>query len=81
VTVAAVDGYRGTYTFSEVVNRNDQSEVLMIEEQEEGGRLRRLPSADFFSGRAVKAINEIHVTTIEPRRDGGTADSGNETAG
>lgn len=59
--IAAADGYRSVYTFSEIFNRNDQAEVLLIEDREnqDGGAYRLFPAADFFSDRAVKAISEI----------------------
>jgi hypothetical protein len=65
--VAAEDGYRTVFTYSEVFNRNDQSEVLVIKlmEGEDGGLFRLYPSADFFSDRAVKAITEIREIKTE----------------
>jgi hypothetical protein len=61
--IASVDGYRCVFTFSEIFNRNDQSEVLLIEEPEnqDGGAFRIFPAADFFSDRAVKAVSEIRL--------------------
>jgi hypothetical protein len=61
--IAAADGYRSVYTFSEIFNRNDQAEVLLIEEQgnQDGGAFRIFPASDFFSDRAVKAISEIKL--------------------
>jgi hypothetical protein len=59
--VAAIDGYRCVYTFSEIFNRNDQAEVLLVEAQknQDGGVFRLFPAADFFSDRAIKAVSEI----------------------
>jgi len=59
--IASVDGYRCVYTFSEIFNRNDQAEVILVEDKEnkDGGVFRLFPAADFFSDRAVKAISEI----------------------
>ena len=59
--VAAADGYRGVFTFSELFNRNDQAEVLLIEDPEntDGGVFRLFPACDFFSDRAIKAVSEI----------------------
>jgi hypothetical protein len=61
--IASVDGYRCVYTYSEIFNRNDQSEVLLIEDQEnqDGGAFRLFPAADFFSDRAIKAVSEIRL--------------------
>jgi hypothetical protein len=67
ITVKADDGYRGVFTVSEVMNRNDQSEVLLIyqSEEEDGGRFRLFPACDFFSDRAIKAISEIYLELPE----------------
>jgi len=61
VGVAAEDGYRGVFTLSELCNRNDQSETLLLDvgEGEEGGRYKLFPAGDFFSDRAIKSVNEI----------------------
>ena len=63
-TVAADDGYRAVFTLSEIYNRNDQSEVLLIcnPETKNDGIFKLFPSCDFFSDRAVKAITEIHYS-------------------
>ena len=59
--IAATDGYRCVYSYSEIFNRNDQAEFLLIEDREnmDGGAFRLFPAADFFSDRAIKAISEI----------------------
>lgn len=64
VVLAGIDGYRAVYTFSEIMNRNDQAEVLIVpaaKEEKDGGKFRIFPSCDFFSDRAVKALSEIRV--------------------
>ena len=60
--VVAKDGYRSVFTFSEVMNRNDQSEVLLIchPEVTDNGIFRLFPAGDFFSDRAVKGITDIY---------------------
>ena len=67
VTISAKDGYRAAYSFSEIFNRNDQAEILLInrDEDRQGGKFSIFPAADFFSDRAVKAINEIYVDFID----------------
>ncbi len=59
--ISGIDGYRGTFSFSEVMNRNDQSEVLLVYDTtyNRGGWFRLFPSADFFSDRAIKSVNQI----------------------
>jgi hypothetical protein len=61
--IASVDGYRCVYTFSEIFNRNDQAEVLLVNDPEntDGGAFRLFPAGDFFSDRAIKAVSEIKL--------------------
>ncbi len=61
--IASEDGYRCSLSYSELFNRNDQQEFLLVqtEKDEDGGFFRLFPAADFFSDRAVKSINEIHL--------------------
>ncbi|RLD66547.1 MAG: hypothetical protein DRI95_06530 [Bacteroidetes bacterium] len=60
-TIAAIDGYRTAFTFSEIFNRTDQSEVLIVDEKhsERDGKFSLYAPGDFFSDRALKAISEI----------------------
>lgn len=61
--IAAVDGYRCAMTYSELMNRNDNAEVMLIDENnyEEAGKFSCLFVADFFSDRAIKSITEIRM--------------------
>jgi hypothetical protein len=61
--ISAEDGYRSTLSFSEVFNRNDQQEFLLvkIDPGEDGGLFRVFPAGDFFSDRAIKSVSEIHL--------------------
>lgn len=63
VIVAGKDGYRSLFTLSEIINRNDQEEILLIDngKKEDSGRFSVFASGDFFSDRAVKAIMEINI--------------------
>jgi len=63
VCIAAEDGYRSTASFSEIFNRNDQQELLLVKTQpdEDGGLFRIFPACDFFSDRAIKSVKEIHL--------------------
>jgi hypothetical protein len=65
--IAAPDGYRGVFSFSEIFNRNDQAEALLIEDREnkDGGAFRLFPASDFFSDRAIKAVSEIYYRMIK----------------
>jgi hypothetical protein len=64
LAIAGRDGYRSVFTFSEIANRNDQAEILLVpcKEEKDGGRFRIFPSCDFFSDRAVKAVSEMYFT-------------------
>ncbi len=65
ITIVAKDGYRAVYSYSEIFNRNDQSELMLLCDPEltHNGIFRVIPSADFFSDRAVKGISEIWFTS------------------
>jgi hypothetical protein len=60
--LTGIDGYRCALSYSEVFNRNDQQEFLLIKSkpEEEGGLYRVFAAGDFFSDRAVKSLSEIH---------------------
>ena len=65
-TIASVDGYRAAFSYSEIMNRNDQSEVLLVDKGDDrGGRYRLYPSADFFSDRSIKSVSEIMYQEIK----------------
>jgi hypothetical protein len=61
--ISAADGYRAAFSYSEIMNRNDQSEVILNDRNAgtEGGRYRLFVSADFFSDRAIKSVNTIDL--------------------
>ncbi len=63
VVIAGLDGYRAAFTLSEIVNRNDQQELLIIDQDnyEGAGRFSLFPAGDFFSDRAIKAVMEIDM--------------------
>ncbi|MDD5089439.1 MAG: hypothetical protein PHQ23_00830 [Candidatus Wallbacteria bacterium] len=63
---AAQDGYRVALTYSEIFNRNDYADFVVqdIGQYMEDGRFRLFPAHDFFSDRAVKALNEIVYLTL-----------------
>jgi len=63
VCFAGIDGYRCVVSYSELFNRNDQQEFLLIKTKtrEDGGLFRIFAAADFFSDRATKSLSEIHL--------------------
>ena len=62
--LAGRDGYRCAVSYSELFNRNDQQEFLLVKmkPEEDGGLFRTFPAADFFSDRAIKSLSEIHLS-------------------
>ena len=67
ITISAIDGYRVAFSFSEMFNRNDQAEVLLINRggNQTNGKFSIFPAADFFSDRAIKAIDGIYFDIID----------------
>lgn len=61
--ISAEDGYRSAFSWSEIFNRNDQQEFLLVKTKpgEDGGLFRIFPSSDFFSDRAIKSVSEINL--------------------
>jgi len=61
VIASAPDGYRSVFTFSEIMNRNDRLETLIMDENnyEGAGRFSLVVTGDFFSDRAMKALSEL----------------------
>jgi len=60
--LAGKDGYRCAVSYSELFNRNDQQEFLIVKTapDDDGGLYRIFPASDFFSDRAIKSLSEIH---------------------
>jgi hypothetical protein len=67
ICIAGKDGYRSVFSYSELFDRNDQQEFLLIKTgiNEDGGLFRIFSAADFFSDRAVKSVSEIHLDIIK----------------
>ena len=65
--ITGKDGYHAAFTFSEIMNRNDQAEFLVIptEKDEDGGAFKVFPAADFFSDRAIKSVESIRYDMVE----------------
>jgi len=67
LVIAGKDGYHGVYSFSEIINRNDQAEFLITtsEKGTDGGTFMIYPAADFFSDRAIKSVESIRIVNIQ----------------
>jgi hypothetical protein len=60
ITAEGADGYRAAFSAAEILNRSDQSDVLVVDDERyEGRRFRLFPSSDYFSDRAVGLLSEI----------------------
>ncbi len=66
VILAGKDGYHAAYSFSEIMNRNDQEEFLVVysPENTDGGAFQVFPAADFFSDRAIKSLESVKIVNI-----------------
>ncbi len=62
--LSGIDGYRCAVSYSELFNRNDQQEFLMVSASpdDDGGLYRIFPASDFFSDRAIKSLSAIHYS-------------------
>ncbi len=65
--ISAKDGYRAVFSLSEIINRNDNQDMLIIDKKESrsDGRYALFASADFFVDRNVKAIEKIEIVKVE----------------
>jgi hypothetical protein len=65
--IAGEDGYRCAVSYSELFDRNDQQEFMLIKTNpmEDGGLFRIFAAADFFSDRAIKSVSEILFDIIK----------------
>jgi len=64
--VSAPDGYRAVFTYSEIFNRNDQAEVLIVPMSgvKKQGAFLLYPAVDFFSDRSIRCLNEIKFVQL-----------------
>ncbi len=65
--IAGADGYRAVFSLSEVFNRNDFSEMMLIDARkgEDSDGFKLFASPDFFSDRAIKGIKTIALEQID----------------
>jgi len=66
VVASAKDGYRSVLSLSEVMNRSDNQDLLLIEKKEPGaGRYMLYPVGDYFADRDVRAVEKIEIIDAE----------------
>ena len=63
----AKDGYRSVLSLSEIMNRSDNKEMLLLDQKDspDRGRYVLYPSADFFADRDVKAVEKLELLGLE----------------
>ena len=64
---SARDGYRVVLTLSEIINRSDNQDVLLLDKKDTpaSGRYVLYPASDFFADRDVKAIEKLELFGLE----------------
>lgn len=66
IAIGAKDGYRVTFSLSEILNRTDLEEVMIMDlGKHEDGRFVVHPSADFFADRYMKGARLGYIITLE----------------
>jgi len=65
VIFSAGDAYRAAFSLSEIVNRGDNSDLLLTDRgQDESGRFSLYSAADFFVDRNVTSVAKVEVLKI-----------------
>jgi hypothetical protein len=60
---SAKDGYRSVMSLSEIMNRGDNQDMLLLDKKDSAGDGRYIlyPAGDFFADRDVKAVERIEL--------------------
>jgi hypothetical protein len=64
---SAKDGYRVVYSLSEIMNRIDNQDFLLLDKKDtpESGRFLIYPSGDFFADRDIRSAEKVELTRAE----------------
>ncbi len=64
---SAKDGYRSVFSVSEIMNRSDNQDLLLLDKKDshENGRYTLFPAGDYFADRDVKAVEKIELLEAE----------------
>lgn len=66
IAIGAKDAYRIVFSLSEILNRTDMAEVILLDEpNDEDGRFIVHPGIDFFADRHLKGAKLAYVMTVE----------------
>jgi hypothetical protein len=65
--VSAKDGYRVVFSLSELLNRNDYQDLLLVDKKDSSsdGRYLLIVTGDYFADRNVKSIEKIEMMEAE----------------
>jgi len=65
--VSAKDGYRVTFSLSEIINRNDMNDFLLIEKSGslEEGKYNLFATPDFFVDRNVRSVEKVEILNVK----------------
>jgi len=63
----AKDGYRVVFSLSEIINRSDNQDFLLLDKKDNPGSGRYLlyPAGDFFADRDIRAIEKLELSVVE----------------
>lgn len=65
IAIGAKDAYRAVFSLSEIMNRTDMAEVLLLDEPDnEDGRFIVHPGADFFADRHIKGASLAYIIVV-----------------
>jgi hypothetical protein len=64
---SAKDGYRSVLSLSEIMNRSDNQDLLLLDQRDSpgSGRFTLYPAGDFFADRDVRAVEKIELMEAE----------------
>lgn len=67
VCASAKDGYRVTFSLSEIINRNDMNDFLLIEKNgaEDNGKFNLFATPDFFVDRNVRSVEKVEIVNVK----------------
>jgi hypothetical protein len=67
VCVSSKDGYRASFSLSELINRNDMNEFLLVEKTglPDDGKYNLFATPDFFVDRNVRSVEKIELLKIK----------------
>jgi hypothetical protein len=65
VVVSSRDSYRAAFSLSEIINRSDNADFLVVDKgQEEDGRFALFLAVDFFVDRNVRSMEKVEVLKL-----------------